>query len=94
MNLYLKSISSCFFRDVFEIQKHLSHGMSLESRVFSSACSSIHARACARVNACVQYHGCDHDGHVHVHAHDRDEHGYDYALDDAHVHGYIFSFIF
>lgn len=90
MNLYLKSILSCFFRDVFEIQKHLSHGMSLESRVFSSACSSIHARACACAR--VQYHGCDHDGHVHVH--DRDEHGYDHALDDAHVHGYIFSFIF
>ncbi len=68
--------------------------MSLESRAFSSGCSSIHVRACA------QYHDYDydhdHDGHVHDgHVHDgRDEHDYDHALDDVHGHGYIFLFIF
>lgn len=93
MNPYLRSISSCcLFRNLFKSQRHLSHGMSLESRVFSSVCSSSHVCACVR--ACVQYHGYDHDGHD-GHVHDgRDEHGDDHALDDDHAHGYIFLFIF
>lgn len=94
MNLYLRSISSCLFRNLFEIQRHLSHGMSLESRAFSSGCSSIHVRACAQYHDYDYDHDHDHDGRD-GHVHDgRDEHGYDHALDDAHDHGYIFLFIF
>lgn len=66
-----------------------------KGRVYGD-CAPVYLHADDHVNVHVNGHA---HGHVHVHAYDHvhvhvhDGCGYDHALDDAHVRGYIFSFI-